>query len=188
MRIYIVGVSCVGKSTVGMLLAEKFGFDFVDFDLYVEKRFGSSVERIKNTCFNEHAYRDKVKHLLAEILNDYKDNIVIAMPPGGLFRQYLNILKKHPDVTTVALKDSAENIMKRLIFTDEDSNLIEEEIVKDDNYWRYLREVKEDIVYFRDTHKKAKIQCHINEMDAKQAAGFLAKLLVEAHIQPDSEK
>jgi len=188
MRIYIVGVSCVGKSTVGMLLAEKFGYDFVDFDLYVEKRFGNSVERIKNTCFNEHAYRDKVKHLLAEILNDYKDNIVIAMPPGGLFRQYLNILKKHPDVTTVALKDSAENIMKRLIFTDEDSNLIEEEIVNDDNYWRYLREVKEDIEYFRDTHKKAKIQCHINEMDAKQATDFLAKLLVEAHIQPDSEK
>jgi len=58
MRINIVGVSCVGKSTVGMLLAEKFGYDFVDFDLYVEKRFGNSVERIKNTCFNEHAYRD----------------------------------------------------------------------------------------------------------------------------------
>jgi shikimate kinase len=187
MRIYIVGVSCVGKSTVGMLLAEKFGYDFVDFDLYVEKRFGNSIERIKNTCFNEHEYRDKVKHLLAEILNDYKDNIVIAMPPGGLFRQYLNILKKHPDVTTVALKDSAENIMKRLIFTDEDSNLIEEEIVNDDNYWRYLREVKKDIEYFRDTHKKAKIQCRINEMDAKQAADFLAKLLVETHIQPDSK-
>lgn len=44
MRIYIVGVSCVGKSTVGMLLAEKFGYDFVDFDLYVERS-----RRISNT-------------------------------------------------------------------------------------------------------------------------------------------
>lgn len=185
MRIYIVGVSCVGKSTVGMLLAEKLAYSFVDFDLYVEKRFGNSVERIKNTCFNENAYRDKVKHLLVEILNDYIDNIVIAMPPGGLFRQYLNILKKHPDVMTVALKDSAENIIKRLIFTYEDSNLIEEEIVNDNNYRKYLREIKEDIEYFHGTHKKAKIQCRINEMGAKQAADFLAKLLVEAHIQPE---
>ena len=188
MRIYIVGVSCVGKSTVGMLLAEKFGYDFVDFDRYVERRLGNSIERIKNTCFSEYGYRDKVKHLLAEILNDYKDNIVIAMPPGGLFRQYLNILKKHPNVMTVALKDSAENIMKRLIFTDEDSNLIEEEIIDENNYGIYLKEVKEDIEYFRDTHRKAKIQCHINGMDAKQAADYLAKLLVEGDNQPDSEK
>ncbi len=188
MRVYIVGISCVGKTTVGMLLAEKLGYDFIDFDSFVEKRFCSSIERIKNTCFNEHAYRDKVKHLLAEILKDFRDNVVIAMPPGGLFRQYLNILKKNPDVITVTLKDSAENIMKRLVFTDIDSNLIEEEVVNADNYWRYLRAVKEDIEYFRDTHKKAKIQCRINGMDAKKAADFLAKLLAEDCNQFDSEK
>ena len=126
--------------------------------------------------------------MLAEILKDFRDNVVIAMPPGGLFRQYLNILKKNPDVITVTLKDSAENIMKRLVFTDIDSNLIEEEVVNADNYWRYLRAVKEDIEYFRDTHKKAKIQCRINGMDAKKAADFLAKLLAEDCNQFDSEK
>jgi shikimate kinase len=179
MRVYIVGVSCVGKSTVGALLAEKLGYAFIDFDVYVEKRFDNSIERIKNTCFNEHEYRDKVKHLLAEILDDFKDDVVVAAPPGGLFRQYWNILKEHPDVITVALRDSAENIMKRLIFTDEDSNLIEEEVVNDDNWYRYFRDVQEDITYFRNTHKKAKIQCRINGMDAKQAADYLATLLTE---------
>lgn len=88
-------------------------------------------------------------------------------------------MKKNPDVITVALKDSAENIMKRLVFTDIDSNLIEEEVVNDDNYWEYLRDVKEDIEYFRNTHKKAKIQCRINGMDAKQAAESLVKLLAD---------
>ena len=36
MRVYIVGISCVGKTTVGMLLAEKLGYDFIDFDSFVD--------------------------------------------------------------------------------------------------------------------------------------------------------
>ena len=38
MRIILVGVSCVGKSTIGKLLAEKLGYKFFDFDFEVEER------------------------------------------------------------------------------------------------------------------------------------------------------
>lgn len=177
MRVYIVGISCVGKTTVGALLADKFGYDFVDFDAYVEKRLETSIERIKNTCFGEYEYRNKVSHLLGEIFNNHKDNVVISMPPGGMFRQYLDILKMNPDVVTVALKDSAENVMGRLVFTDIDSKIIEEEVVNDENYQYYLNDVKEDIKYYRATHNKAKIKCRINGMNAKEASEYLAELL-----------
>ena len=48
-----------------------------------------------------------------------RSDVVVAMSPGGMFREYKSLLDKpHPDVVTVWLKDSAENIFNRLIFTD----------------------------------------------------------------------
>ncbi len=38
MRIILVGVACVGKSTIGKLLAEIMGYKFFDFDIEVEER------------------------------------------------------------------------------------------------------------------------------------------------------
>ncbi|MFH1118070.1 MAG: shikimate kinase [Pseudomonadota bacterium] len=37
MNVFITGVSCVGKSTVGPKLAEELGYRFVDLDLEIEK-------------------------------------------------------------------------------------------------------------------------------------------------------
>jgi shikimate kinase len=53
MRVALVGVSCVGKTTVGQLLADMWDHDFVDFDIAVQDAFGDSIERIKGRCFNE---------------------------------------------------------------------------------------------------------------------------------------
>lgn len=54
MRIILVGVPCVGKSTIGKLLAEKLGYKFFDFDFEVEDRLGEPIARIKNRCLCEH--------------------------------------------------------------------------------------------------------------------------------------
>jgi shikimate kinase len=32
MKIFLVGVSCVGKTTIGKRLAERLGYDFFDLD------------------------------------------------------------------------------------------------------------------------------------------------------------
>ncbi len=42
MIIILVGVTCVGKSTIGKHLAEKLQYKFIDFDLEIEKYFNSS--------------------------------------------------------------------------------------------------------------------------------------------------
>ena len=170
MRIYIVGIACVGKSAIGKVLADKLNYTFIDFDLEIEKQFGEHISTIRNRCFNGHGYREAVKHILQNILMEYKDNIVIAMPPGGMFSQYLNILKKNPDVLTISLKDSAKNILNRLTFYDDESRLIDEEIVNDSNRDAYYKDVKEDIEYFYTTHRKTKMKFQIKGMNVEQSS------------------
>ena len=37
MRIYLIGLPGVGKSTVGMNLAKEIEFEYIDLDLYIEE-------------------------------------------------------------------------------------------------------------------------------------------------------
>jgi len=39
-----------------------------------------------------------------------------------------------------------------------------------DNKYRYYKEVKKDITYFRRTHKKAKMHFNLNGMNAEDSA------------------
>jgi len=169
MRIYIVGIACVGKSTIGEVLANKFGYKFIDFDFEVERQIGEHISAIKNRHLTEDGYRNEVKHVLVNILKEYKD-VVIAMPPSGMFGQYLRILNKNSEVLTITLKDSAKNILKRLVFYDENSKIIEEDIVTDDNREAYYRDIQDDISYFYTTHRKTKMKFNMKGMDVEQSS------------------
>jgi shikimate kinase len=48
MRIFLAGVSCVGKSAIGAQLAGLLGFRFFDLDIETERFFGISIERLRN--------------------------------------------------------------------------------------------------------------------------------------------
>lgn len=49
MTIYLFGVSNVGKTTTGELLAEKLGFVFYDLDEEVKKYFNVTLEEFVNS-------------------------------------------------------------------------------------------------------------------------------------------
>lgn len=173
MRILIVGVPCIGKSTIGKLLAEKLGYKFFDFDLEVEKRIGEPISAIKKRLFfNEYSYREEVKHILLDILLNHKEDIVIAMPPSGLFRSYYSIICKRPDVLTIALKDKAKNILERLTFYDDDTKPIYN-VVNENNKHLYYEDVKKDIEYFGRTYTKAKLQFNLNGMNINDSVEAL---------------
>jgi len=178
MRILLVGVDCVGKDTLGKFLTEKWNYSYIYFIWEVEKRSGEYIEAINSKYLTNQAFRNDAKHIFSSIMNDYKDNLVIAMPSSGLFREYYSILKNHPDVITVWVKDYAKNIMKRLTFYDEESKLIPD-YDYESHYDYYYDDVKKDIEYYRATHKKAKIHFNINGMNAKDAGEALAACIME---------
>ena len=47
MKILLVGVACVGKTTIGERLAERLDYPFFDLDEEVEKFYGTSIERLQ---------------------------------------------------------------------------------------------------------------------------------------------
>jgi shikimate kinase len=179
MRIILVGVSCVGKSTVGQLIANKHGFTFIDFDWECEKRTGERITEMKKKFLTEHSYRDYVNHILDAILTEYPNNLILAMPPGGMFQQYTKHYKKHPDLIIVALKDTAKNIIKRLVFYDDESQFDSTYTVTPENYDYYHNDVKEDIAYFNPKYKNAHIHLSVNGRPAEEVAEELWMLLQE---------
>jgi len=176
MKIIIVGISCVGKSTVGKILADKVGYKFFDFDFEVEKYFNSHITFLKREYPFERTFREKASVVLSKILKENNDNFVLAMTPSGLMDNYWKIIKKDDNLITIALKDKAKNILKRITFYDDYSKPMESPVTKE-NEKHYLKDISLDNEYYGRTYKKAKIQKNIDGKSALQVADELKDLL-----------
>ncbi len=176
MKIFITGVSCVGKTAVGAQLANLLGYNFFDLDQETEKFFKISIERLQNKFLTIHSYRDEAAKALEHVLKkpESKD-CVIAMPPSGLMGGYLRVLKKIKR-TVIVLADEPDNILDRIRFYDIDSRLIEKQLSKKENRL-YLKEIKKDITYFRTSYSRADFQVDLCGLDVAEAAVKVAKLL-----------
>jgi len=169
MRVFLTGISCVGKTTVGRELAELLGVKFFDLDHEVEVFFATSIERLQNKFLTIHSYRNEAAKALVHLLNRPASlHSVIALPPSGLMGGYLRAIKKFPGIT-VALNDKPENILDRITFYDIDSNLVEKDLTTEEKR-QFLREIKKDIAYFRTSYERAQLRIDISDLDPKQAA------------------
>ncbi len=169
MQIFLTGVSCVGKTTIGKRIAEVLGIKFFDLDQEIEIFFETSVERLQNRFLTIHSFRNEAAKALVHLLNrpDSRE-CVVALPPSGLMGGYLRTLKK-ANGTTVVVTDKPENILERIRFYDIDSRQIEKKLTPKDKKL-YLREIKKDITYFRTSYQRAKLHVDISGLDLDQAA------------------
>ena len=163
MIIYLVGLSCVGKTTVGKMLAEELGFSFFDLDKEVENYYGESIERLQRR-FGMRKFREKAARVLEKLFSR-QENSVISGPPSGLKFAYLRVYKRYenPNLISVYLHDSFENIVNRLTFYDIDSNPLE--IHLDDAMKKqYIRELKKDYNYFKKSYSRADFKINIENV------------------------
>jgi shikimate kinase len=168
-RIFLTGVGCVGKTTVGRELANLFDVAFFDLDYEIEKFFGTSIERLQDQFLTNHSYRDKASEALVYLLaRSESQESVIALPPSGLMGGYLRAIKKSSGIT-VALLDKPENIVERITFYDRDSNPIKTDLTAEEKR-QYLKEIKKDITYFKKTYERANLRVDIEGMVPEEAA------------------
>ncbi len=169
MRVYLTGVSCVGKTAIGRTLAELLGVKFFDLDHEIETFFGTSIERLQNKCLTIYSYREEAAKALIHLLDrpESRDS-VIALPPSGLMGGYLRVIKKSIGAI-IALNDKPENIVERIRFYDIDSKPIMKCLTSREKSL-YCREIKKDITYFRKSYERSHLQIDISGLNIKQSA------------------
>jgi len=169
LRLFITGVACVGKTTIGRELADLLDVNFFDLDFEVEKFFGTSLQRLQNKFLTIHSYRDEAAKALVHLLSRPESQAsVIALPPSGLMGGYLRAIKKSTGVSVV-LTDEPENILERITFYDIDSKLVEKNLTANEKRL-YLTDIKKDITYFRKPYERADLRVDISGLDYKEAA------------------
>ncbi|MCK4485532.1 MAG: hypothetical protein KAU38_02080 [Desulfobacterales bacterium] len=169
MRVFLTGVSCVGKTTIGKKVGELLGVRFFDLDHEIESFFETSIERLQNRFLTMHSFRNEAAKALVHLLNRPESrDCVIALPPSGLMGGYLRAIKKARG-TTAVVTDKPENILERIRFYNIDSCPIKKKLTPKEKKL-YLRKIKKDITYFRTSYQRANLQVDISGLDADQSA------------------
>jgi XRE family transcriptional regulator, aerobic/anaerobic benzoate catabolism transcriptional regulator len=111
-RVALIGLRGAGKSTLGHMLAEELGFQFVELSKEIEKFAGCSVSEIQG-LYGMNAYRRYERRALEETLQIYPE--VVIATPGGIVSDTasFNLLLAH--CTTVWLQAKPEDHMQRVI-------------------------------------------------------------------------
>ncbi|MCD4797386.1 MAG: hypothetical protein K8R19_00055 [Methanosarcinales archaeon] len=178
MKIFLVGLSDIGKSTIGIELAKKIDYKFFDFDMEVEEFFNTPISHIQSQFITEYSYRVHLSVVLKKIIEDNENNnYIVTLPPSGLRDCYLRILKKM-DCVVIALHDLPENILERITFYDDDSNKIDK-ILTEKEKKLYLREIKKDNTYFNKTYKRTKYHINLDGASVEESVLEVEILIIE---------
>jgi shikimate kinase len=122
-NIVLVGFMGTGKSTVGKVLAERLGWRFVDTDLNIEHKQGTSISDMFRDL-GEPAFRQIESEAIAAVLEGSEQ--VIATGGGAVLAEHNRIcMQKHGYV--VALKAAAETIINR-VKQDENRPLVQGDV------------------------------------------------------------
>ncbi len=111
-RIALIGLRGAGKSTLGKMLAQELGFAFVELSAEIEKFAGCTVAEIQ-ALYGQSAYRRYERRALEEAIQIYPE--VVIATPGGLVSDASSFNELLTHCTTIWLKASPEDHMKRVM-------------------------------------------------------------------------
>ncbi|MFH1561160.1 MAG: shikimate kinase [Patescibacteria group bacterium] len=94
MKVFIIGPGGVGKTTAGKILAKKLEHRFIDLDDEFCERIENIGVFIKTKGYTRYCYRNS--ELFFELLDETKENFVIALSSGFLIHEGLDdLVDKH---------------------------------------------------------------------------------------------
>lgn len=110
--------------------------------------------------------------ILSNIVNKYKDNVVIAVAPTFYEELFEDILKQS-NVLAIELQDSPESFLERLVYTDTNDKVYPLVIKTKAERNYYLKEIKNDIKYYKKAYKKIENKFDIKGEKAKETTDRL---------------
>jgi shikimate kinase len=128
--IFLTGFMGSGKSTVGPILANTIGYQFIDLDALIEKNIGKRISDIF-ASEGEQKFRSMERQTLREILQ--QKTTIVSLGGGTVTNDETLDLVKHHGVL-VYLKSDVEHIFQRLrtksdrpMLRDDDGKLLDGE-------------------------------------------------------------
>lgn len=107
MKILIFGVSNVGKTTTGELLAKRLGYKFHGIDVEIKKRLHMTLEEFVNA--RDLKWRDQQRgHIINKLLKSNKNMVIVIAPISYAETFRSNMFKDN--ILVLKLYDMAENI------------------------------------------------------------------------------
>lgn len=176
MNILLFGVSNVGKSVTGKLLAKRLGYDFYDLDEEIKKCHNTTLESFVSTGTLRE--RDKMRCDLINSIVSSNGNKVVAVTPLS-YIQTIRPLFSSTDIFSIELIDSAENIFDRLVFSDENDVIYKDDEYKNEHRDHYLSEIKEDLQWYGSVYTDIKFHFDIS---GKQPEDVVAALIIEYNL------
>ena len=108
-NIILIGMPAVGKSTVGVVVAKRLGYKFIDVDILIQEEEGKLLREI---------IAEKGTDGFLEVEDRINASVTVdqaVISPGGSVVYCENAMKHYKEIGTVVyLKVSFETIMKRL--------------------------------------------------------------------------
>lgn len=86
MRLYLIGLPGVGKSSIGKMLAKELNYQYIDMDNYIEQKACLYIDEIFK-YYGEEYFRALESNVLVEFNNI--DNVVISTG-GGVIKNIKN--------------------------------------------------------------------------------------------------
>ena len=108
-NVILIGMPGVGKSTVGVLLAKRLGFAFVDTDISLQVREGRSLQAIIQAHGAEEFCRIEERHILSLTLRSH-----VVAPGGSVVYRARAMAHLKARGVAVHLELSLEHLKQRL--------------------------------------------------------------------------
>ena len=109
-RIFLTGFMGSGKSTIGPILANTLGYDFMDIDHVIEEREGKTVRQIFQERGEEY-FRGLERAIVGELV--LRKHLVVSLG-GGTMVDPTNFRAISNSGIVVYLKTSPEHIYRRM--------------------------------------------------------------------------
>ena len=159
LTILLFGVSNVGKTTIGKLLAETLGYYFFDLDKEVKKHYNTTLEDFVNVGSLES--RDRIRgKVIDKSMKNEKDKVFAISPIS--YPENFNHYLRMRNVLAIELTDTAEHIFERLVFSDENDTIYKDDEYKNAHKENYIADIEDDISWYGKSYINIK-----NKFDMK---------------------
>lgn len=144
-KIILFGVSNVGKTTIGKVLADKLGYHFYDTDHEVTTRLELTIEEFIKS--RSHVKRDEMRRSIIDDILMRDEDLVMAVTPLT-YTGNLDTELDAPGIVPIELYDTPYHIFQRLVFSDENDNIYTDDKYKNAHRTHYMRVIGEDLKYY----------------------------------------